>query len=172
MEYKIIEFDELTGRIEVLVEGFAPIIIDLPVDESGNVPVGDALSAYINGFLPHSYIQRKEIIDKGIVNIAEIKALVSQNHVIQPEETTTPINANNKSTNAQMLTEAIAERDRRLSACDWTQLDDVVALHTEEWVKEWREYRQNLRDITDHLVEVMLTNIEGIPYILWPVPPA
>ena len=38
-----------------------------------------------------------------------------------------------------------AERDRRLLACDWTQLPDVP-LATKE---AWASYRQALRDITE-----------------------
>ena len=172
MKYEIIEFNELTGRIAVIVANFSPIIIDLPVDENGRVPVGDELRDYINGFLPHSYIQRKDLVDKGIKNTDEIKALVKTDHVMQVEEKAAMVEVIPKYTNAQRLTDAIIERDRRLSACDWTQLDDVMALHSEEWVNEWREYRQKLRDITGHIVEVFLTNIEGVPYVLWPVPPA
>ena len=172
MDYKIVEFNELTGKIVVTLNDFAPIEIELPVDENGKVPVGDELATYINGFLPHSYIQRKELISNGIANIDEIKALVSQDSSIQTEENIKAEDINPKQTNAQRLNEAILERDNRLSACDWTQLDDVVALHSQEWVNEWREYRQNLRDITEHIVEVTLTNVEGVSYILWPVPPA
>lgn len=51
-----------------------------------------------------------------------------------------------------------AERDRRLLACDWTQLPDVP-LATKE---AWATYRQALRDITN----------QPDPFnIVWPQPP-
>lgn len=51
-----------------------------------------------------------------------------------------------------------AERDRRLVACDWTQLPDVP-LETKE---KWAEYRQALRDIT----------LQPDPFnIVWPAQP-
>lgn len=172
MKYSIVGFDSETAEITVFVDSYPLITIRLPVDEEGKVPEGKDLDAYINGFLPHTHFQRIEQVKKGIANLDVIKSLVSQEYVVQPEENILTTTTAYKITNAQRLTEAIAERDRRLSACDWTQLDDVVALHSEEWVNEWREYRQKLRDITEHIVEVMLTNVEGVPYILWPVPPA
>lgn len=38
-----------------------------------------------------------------------------------------------------------SERDQKLSACDWTQLPDVVLTNAEQW----KAYRQELRDITN-----------------------
>ena len=53
------------------------------------------------------------------------------------------------------------ERDRKLLACDWTQLDDVPL--TSEKKAEWETYRQALRDITN----------QPDPFnITWPTPPA
>ena len=51
-----------------------------------------------------------------------------------------------------------AERDKRLAACDWTQLPDVP-LATKE---VWAVYRQALRDIT----------LQSDPFnLVWPTPP-
>jgi hypothetical protein len=51
-----------------------------------------------------------------------------------------------------------AERNRRLQACDWTQLSDIPA----ETKALWEPYRQALRDITD----------QPDPFnIIWPTPP-
>lgn len=51
------------------------------------------------------------------------------------------------------------QRDRNLSACDWTQLPDVSS----EVKTKYAEYRQKLRDITDQA---------GFPTkIEWPVKP-
>lgn len=55
--------------------------------------------------------------------------------------------------------DARAERDRRLQACDWTQLPDVPAGTREAWAA----YRQALRDVTKQ---------EGFPAdIKWPEVP-
>lgn len=60
---------------------------------------------------------------------------------------------------AELAHEARQERDRRLQACDWTQLPDVPA----ETSTTWATYRQALRDITDQ---------PGFPTdIEWPTPP-
>jgi hypothetical protein len=51
-----------------------------------------------------------------------------------------------------------AERNRRLQACDWTQLSDIPA----ETKTLWEPYRQELRDVTD----------QPDPFnIVWPTPP-
>lgn len=42
----------------------------------------------------------------------------------------------------------IQDRNQRLSACDWTQLPDVIATKPEKWVNDWKVYRQALRDLT------------------------
>ena len=55
------------------------------------------------------------------------------------------------------------ERDRLLAECDWTQVADVVGLHTTEWNQAWQTYRQQLRDLPDQYLEV--TQIE------WPIKP-
>ena len=56
----------------------------------------------------------------------------------------------------------LEERDARLTACDWTQLPDVVALHDETWLTNWRTYRQALRDLP------LTLNIDSP---VFPVPP-
>jgi hypothetical protein len=53
-----------------------------------------------------------------------------------------------------------SERNAKLSACDWTQLDDTPLTNTEK--QAWGAYRQALRDITTQ------TN----PFaIIWPAAP-
>lgn len=51
-----------------------------------------------------------------------------------------------------------AQRDEKLSACDWTQLPDVPITNREAWVA----YRQQLRDVTDQ---------PDPRHIVWPTPP-
>lgn len=62
-------------------------------------------------------------------------------------------------TAAAIARDVRAERDRRLTACDWTQLPDVPATTRAAWVG----YRQALRDVTDQ---------PGFPAaVTWPVQP-
>ena len=52
------------------------------------------------------------------------------------------------------------ERDRKLYACDWTQLPDVPL--TEQQKADWVSYRQAMRDVTN----------QQDPFnIVWPTPP-
>ncbi len=54
-----------------------------------------------------------------------------------------------------------AQRNARLTACDWTQLADAPL--TEEQRAAWATYRQELRDVPEQ---------EGFPRrIAWPTPP-
>ena len=54
-----------------------------------------------------------------------------------------------------------AFRDKKLSLCDWTQMPDVhLSANT---IQEWRTYRQQLRDITNNLVDPDLVD--------WPLEP-
>jgi hypothetical protein len=52
-----------------------------------------------------------------------------------------------------------AERDRRLTATDWTQLTDVP----EPTRNRWRPYRQALRDLP--------ANVPDLAQVKWPQPP-
>jgi hypothetical protein len=56
------------------------------------------------------------------------------------------------------------ERDRRLMACDWTQLPDVPLAAYE--VAQWRAYRKALRDIPE---AVQSQGWSGA--VDWPTPP-
>jgi len=47
---------------------------------------------------------------------------------------------------AQLADEVRAERNAKLTACDWTQLDDAPLTEAAKIV--WQNYRQALRDIT------------------------
>lgn len=67
---------------------------------------------------------------------------------------------------AQALTAAWAalraERNRRLAACDWTQLSDAPG--TEAQRTAWEAYRQALRDLPQ--------GISDPAQVSWPIPPA
>lgn len=56
------------------------------------------------------------------------------------------------------------ERNMKLYMCDWTQLPESEELNSKEFIKEWKDYRNQLRNITTQ---------KGFPWnILWPEPPA
>ncbi|CAB4133891.1 Phage tail assembly chaperone protein [uncultured Caudovirales phage] len=65
-------------------------------------------------------------------------------------------------TDEQKMALIVAERDKRLIASDWTQLADVIALHSQSWILAWNTYRQELRD---------LPNTVDINNPLYPIPP-
>lgn len=84
MDYKIIDFNATTAQISVaflLIEGFV-ISIDLPLDEHGNVPVGNELDTFIKGFLPYGALQRQQALANGIRNAAAIEALVQRDGAV------------------------------------------------------------------------------------------
>jgi hypothetical protein len=169
MKYSIVGFDSETAELSVLVDTFPIIIIKLPVDEEGKVPEGNELDAYINGFLPHTHFQRLEQIKKGVANIDAIKALVSPdilNDVVEEEP-----HAFIDLTPSQVLVMAINERDNRLRASDWTQLPDVKALHTTEWVEAWQKYRTELRNFPDTITYSVNKDENGIVSVKYPFPP-
>ncbi|SUX29835.1 tail fiber assembly protein [Chromobacterium vaccinii] len=55
-----------------------------------------------------------------------------------------------------------AERDQRLRACDWTQVQDAVL--SAEQKSAWAKYRQALRDLPETIADV--------GQIAWPQLPA
>ena len=75
--YKIRSFDENIAQITISVEGYHSLIsVDLPIDENNNVPVGQDLHLYINGTVPHAWIERKEKLKNPITNAQAIRDLV------------------------------------------------------------------------------------------------
>ena len=60
---------------------------------------------------------------------------------------------------AQSWSDFRTERNRRLAACDWTQVPDAPVDH-----QKWAVYRQELRNLPD--------NTEDPRYPVWPTPPA
>ena len=65
-------------------------------------------------------------------------------------------------TDEQKMAEIIAERDKRLTATDWTQLADVISLHDQAWVNAWNNYRQELRN---------LPSTVDVDNPIYPIPP-
>jgi hypothetical protein len=78
MLYKIRKFCEFSASILIEIEGYHSLIaIDLPLDENNNVPVGEELNKYINGFIPYFYIERaKKLKNKPVKNADIIKKMI------------------------------------------------------------------------------------------------
>jgi hypothetical protein len=75
--YKIRSFDESLNQIIISVEGYHSLIaVDLPLDENNNIPTGEDLHRYINGFVPYSWIERTEKLKNGVTNKQSILDLV------------------------------------------------------------------------------------------------
>jgi hypothetical protein len=60
------------------------------------------------------------------------------------------------------------ERNRLLTASDWTQTLDVAEIKGEEWGTAWKVYRQQLRDLPSVYENTELTTLESVT---WPTPP-
>ena len=90
-KYIIREFIEETGQIIIEVPGYPwNLTVDLPLDENNNLPIDLELHLYINGMVPHGYLDRKERLKKPIPNVDKIKALVEPWPIINESEEPKP----------------------------------------------------------------------------------
>ena len=81
LSHKIRDFNETSGGILVSVHNsggteVGTVNIDLPMDEAGLYLVGDALTAYINSFIPEEHFTRLETVGGGVANASAITALL------------------------------------------------------------------------------------------------
>jgi hypothetical protein len=151
MEYKIVEFNEATGQITIHVEGFPLFVVDLPIDENRNLPVGEELKAYLKGFIPTWHVERQEKLSGGIANAEEIRNLVTP--LPQVKENTPSLE--------ELEAQVRRQRNEALQQSDWTQVNDVNLTVAES--NAWKAYRQALRDLPAQ---------EGFPSnVIWPLPP-
>lgn len=75
--YKIRSFNKNTAQIEISVEDYhSLILIDLPLDENNNVPTGEYLENYINGFIPYGWFERTTKLKNPINNAQTIEDMV------------------------------------------------------------------------------------------------
>lgn len=148
MNYKIIAFDEAAAQITIRVENLQPTVIDLPIDEQGNLPTGPLLDQYLSGFIPTWHFERQQKLAAGVANAGAIAALVEPEAPIQP-------------TTEQIAVIARASRDLLLKETDWTQLADAALDQLEK--AAWAAYRQALRDVPQQ---------NDFPNnIVWPISP-
>jgi hypothetical protein len=141
-KYEIVDFNESAGQITVYcIDLGQKYSIDLPVDNN-RYPQGDDLDLYIRGYFPSWFTERADIIKSGIENVDYIKGLIPEKK--SPEYT------------RDVLREVRFRRNNLLACTDWTQLPDNGL--SEEEKQSYRNYRQNLRDITK----------QDIQNIVWP----
>jgi hypothetical protein len=78
MEFKIVSFNPATAQIVVEV-GDMRLALDLPVDDDGYVPEGDALETYVMGFIPPEVLRRQRVLAQhgGVRNAESIQRLVT-----------------------------------------------------------------------------------------------
>lgn len=117
--YKIVSFNELHGQIEIQYDvNYPPVCVDLPL-ENGLFLTGDALDAYIQGFIPVTHIDRLNTLKNGVANANEIQALVQPIDSL-PTDSTVEIAPYGASVSAsvasdmefikQLIDEALAQR--------------------------------------------------------------
>lgn len=123
--YIIRTFDTHSGMVYVEYADLPiPVTLFLPIDEHGNVPVGEDLDTYILDSKPQPMPPSSPIH-----NAADIL------QIVQPWP---PASAT--------WDQIRSQRNSLLADCDWTQLPDVN-LSTQQ-KSAWASYRQDLRDIT------------------------
>jgi hypothetical protein len=121
-------------------------------------------SAASRGFLDneiHSELP-SDAIEIGREYHAELMARQSGGAVIVPGADGSPIAVDPAPpSSADLLSALRSERNRRLTACDYTQLADSPM--DESWREEWRIYRQALRDLPE--------TVSDLNEIAWPSMP-
>jgi hypothetical protein len=80
ISYQIIDFNKITGSILVMFkyneEILATYNVDLPFTDDGLFISGDELNNYLKNMYPQHIIDRREKLDAGIPNTADIESLV------------------------------------------------------------------------------------------------
>lgn len=148
--YRIVNFDQNSGQIEIECEGYNQrISIDLPID-NGKYPENEDLDIYIKGFVPSWLIERGGLIKKGVTNSDYIKSLINN----------TKQNQKDYEKRNFSIGGVYDKRNYLLRETDWTQLPDSQLTDTQK--KLYAEYRQQLRDITQQTLD---------ENIVWPIPP-
>jgi Phage tail assembly chaperone protein len=71
----------------------------------------------------------------------------------------------------QFLQQLRQQRDVLLSACDWTMLSDVLAMHSAEWMPAWASYRQSLRNLPEVYAHPPYDQETNYNNIQWPAVP-
>tara|TARA_R110002074_G_scaffold19759_1_gene62600 strand:- start:571 stop:924 length:354 start_codon:yes stop_codon:yes gene_type:complete len=91
LSYKIRTFDTASGSILISVHNaggteVGAVNIDLPMDSDGLYLVGDALTAYITGFIPEGHFTRLDTVGGGVANASAITALLEAYPAVEVTE--------------------------------------------------------------------------------------
>ena len=78
------------------------------------------------------------------------------------------INNRNREKRDNFYSALRAERNRLLQESDWTQVVDLQALKSQQWIDSWRTYRQSLRDLPAQYENI--ENYDSVS-ISWPTEP-
>ena len=92
----------------------------------------------------------------------ELLAAEAEGLVILADENGEPYSAPRRFSEAELLTQLRAKRDRLLSDSDFTQVADVPLSPAEK--QAWADYRQSLRDLPETITDPA--------DIAWPEPPS
>jgi len=78
MEFNIVSFNPASGQIVVEV-GEMRLALDLPIDDEGCVPEGEALERFVMGFIPEELLRRRRLLAQygGVRNAEAIQRLVA-----------------------------------------------------------------------------------------------
>jgi hypothetical protein len=126
----------------------------------------DAFIEYITPTLAH-YVAARDTAERVEFDTSQWVGHETTHRIVDQvkKQNDAPIQFTGSVSYIEKLSLVRQERNKRLLASDWTQADDVKALHSTEWVTAWKEYRQALRDIT---AELTMSNIDTVTY---PIPP-
>lgn len=141
-KYKIRSADIANGTFMVEFEGLPLMNLHIPYNNRGFLTGAD-LDAAIQNLYPNDLAHLEKV--KTFNNGFEITKLVEESPATD-----------------QTSEQARSKRHAFLSNSDWTQLADSPL--TAAKVREWADYRQQLRDVTKQV---------GFPMVVeWPTPPA
>jgi hypothetical protein len=122
------------------------------------------------GWLPVEYVEEPYDTEKYFVESYNYN--IQSNRVVGTNKLSEKEDYNNRPyfEKEAFLSLLRTERDKRLKESDWTQLQDVQEIFTEEEKNDWKNYRQQLRD----LPEIYINNdidIASIYEVNWPTLP-
>jgi len=89
---------------------------------------------------------------------------------IIPEPPPNPVDVSNQ--RESFLRDLRSQRDYMLQQSDWTQLGDVIADSSTDWVSAWKNYRQKLRDLPAVYSASPYSDVISLNQVDWPAVPS
>lgn len=99
-----------------------------------------------------------EILPNCVVETLKLRAFTEED-----------INKKNKEKQDNFFNTLRSTRNQLLMKSDWTQMLDLQAIKSQEWINSWKIYRQNLRDLPTEYENVENYNLDNIN---WPIEPS